>query len=170
MKLITFPLACLALCCSLSCKKGPDDSPGTNDPPVLSTTTNINNEALLKLVNDTRLAGCNCGTTVMPPVGALTWSINLGAAAIGHSKYMASIKTLTHISANGDNVGARVKVTGYNWTSVGENTAVGQTTEAQVFNDWIKSEDHCKNIMNATFKEMGAAKTDNYWVQVFAAK
>jgi uncharacterized protein YkwD len=170
MKLTVYPLVCIALCCTLSCKKGTDSSFKADDPPVPSTITNINNDALLKLVNDTRLAGCNCGATVMPPVTALTWSVNLGSAAIAHSKYLASIKTLTHISANGDNVGARVKATGYNWTAVGENAASGQTTEAQVFNDWIKSEDHCKNIMNAAFKEMGAAKTDNYWVQDFASK
>jgi len=170
MKFIAFPLACIALCCALSCKKGADTTPTITDPLVLSTATNINNDVLLKLVNDTRLAGCNCGTTVMPPVGVLTWSINLGSAAISHSKYMASITTLTHNSANGETAGARVKATGYNWTSVGENIAFGQTTEAQVFNDWVKSEEHCKNIMTASFKEMGAAKTDKYWVQVFAAK
>jgi len=53
---------------------------------------------------------------------------------------------------------------------VGENIAFGQTTEAQVFNDWIASESHCKNIMTASFKEMGAARADNYWTQVFGAK
>jgi len=106
----------------------------------------------------------------MPPVDALSWSVNLSSAAIGHSKYIASIRTLSHTSANGDNVGARVKATGYTWTVVGENIASGQTSETQVFNDWISSEAHCKNIMNAAFKEMGAAKTEYYWVQVFAAK
>ncbi|GAA4210971.1 hypothetical protein GCM10022289_39200 [Pedobacter jeongneungensis] len=170
MKFNVFPLACIALCCALSCKKGADATTTTTDPVVLNVSTNINNDALLKLVNDTRLAGCNCGITIMPPVGALTWNVNLGAAAINQSGYIASIAKLTHNSANGETVGARVKATGYNWTSVGENIAFGQTTEAQVFNDWIKSEEHCKNIMTASFKEMGAAKTDKYWVQVFAAK
>lgn len=171
MKLITFSLACLVLCCALSCKKGTDsNTPDTTLKIENSTATNINNDVLLKLVNDTRLAGCNCGTTKMPPVAALTWNANLASAAIYQSKYMASIKSMVHTSANGETVGSRVTATGYNWTTVGENIAFGQTTEAQVFNDWIASESHCKNIMTASFKEMGAAKTDNYWVQVFAAK
>jgi uncharacterized protein YkwD len=169
MKFIVYPLVCITICCALSCKKGTDSS-STDDPSVPPTTTNINNDAFLKLVNDTRLAGCNCGETVMPPVGVLSWSVDLNSAAIAHSKYIASIKALSHSSANGDGVGARVKATGYNWTIVGENIASGQTTEAQVFNSWVKSEDHCKNMMNAAFKEMGAARTDNYWVQVFAAR
>jgi len=171
MKSIHVPLMCIALCFALSCKKGTDTTAETKiDPVAISTVTNINNDALLKLVNDTRLAGCNCGTTVMPPVAALNWNINLASAAVSHSSYMASIKVLSHQSANGATVGTRVKATGYNWTTVGENIASGQTTEAQVFNDWIKSEDHCKNIMNAAFKEMGAAQTDKYWVQVFGSK
>jgi len=165
---------CVALCCAFfSCKKGTDSA--TPETPAtlkieISTTTNINNDALLKLVNDTRLAGCNCGSTKMPPVGALTWNVNLGSAAIYQSKYIASIKRLEHTSANGETVGTRVTATGYNWTTVGENLASGQTTEVQVFNEWLASESHCKNIMTASFKEMGAARTDNYWVQVFGAK
>jgi len=174
MKIIVPKLMCVALCCALfSCKKGTDSStpetPGTLKIEI-SSTTNINNDALLKLVNDTRLAGCNCGTTKMPPVAALTWNANLASAAIYQSKYMASIKSMVHTSANGETVGTRVTATGYNWTTVGENIAFGQTTEAQVFNDWIASESHCKNIMTASFKEMGAARADNYWTQVFGAK
>lgn len=175
MKSIVFPLMCIALCCTLSCKKGTDDNntPDATSPTLkieLSTATNISNEVLLKLVNDTRLAGCNCGSTKMSPVAALTWNASLASAAIYQSKYMASIKSMVHTSANGETVGARVSATGYSWTAVGENIASGQTAEAQVFNDWIASESHCKNIMSASFKEMGAAKTDLYWVQVFAAK
>lgn len=165
---------CVMLCCTLSCKKGADaNTPDTTSPTLkieLSTATNINNEALLKLVNDTRSAGCNCGSTKMPPVAALTWNANLAAAAIYQSKYMASIKSMVHTSANGETVGARVTATGYSWTAVGENIAAGQTVETQVFNDWITSESHCKNIMSPSFKEMGAAKTDIYWVQVFGLK
>ncbi len=174
MKFIVPKLMCFALCCALmSCKKGTDST--TPETPTtlkieISTTTNINNDALLKLVNDTRLAGCKCGTTTMPPVVALTWNVNLASAALYQSKYTASIKSLVHTSANGETVGIRVTATGYNWTTVGENLASGQTTEAQVFNEWLASESHCKNMMTASFKEMGAARTDNYWAQVFASK
>ncbi|WP_316827246.1 CAP domain-containing protein [Pedobacter miscanthi] len=173
MKFIAFPLTCIALCCVLSCKKGTDSAAAEIPAPLkieISSTTNINNDALLKLINDTRLAGCKCGNITMPPVAAVTWNANLASAAIYQSKYEASINKLVHTSANGETVGARVTATGYNWTSVGENVAFGQTTEAEVFNDWIKSEEHCKNIMTASFKETGAAKTDKYWVQVFASK
>ncbi|KLT65825.1 CAP domain-containing protein [Pedobacter sp. BMA] len=174
MKSLTNQMMCLVvLCFASSCKKGTDTSASEASTTLkieASTTTNINNDALLKLVNDTRLAGCTCGTTPMPAVAAVTWNANLASAAIYQSNYMASIKQLVHTSGKGETVGDRAKAAGYVWLTVGENLAEGQTTEAQVFTDWIKSESHCKNIMNASFKEMGAAKSGVYWVQVLGAR
>ncbi|MCX2575603.1 CAP domain-containing protein [Pedobacter sandarakinus] len=167
------PIVCLAISCmAISCKKSSSSASAetTLIVPKLETNTNINNDALLKLVNDTRLAGCNCGATLMPPVSALTWNANLASAAIAQSKYMESINKMQHESANGDDVGKRITAAGYIWKTAGENIAQGQTSESQVFNDWIKSEGHCRNIMNGAFKEMGAAKSGTFWTQVFASK
>lgn len=166
----SIPLIGLALCLALSCKKSSTTEPEITKDPVMTVQTNLNNEVMLKLVNDTRAAGCNCGTTVMPPVPTLTWNNQLAAAAAGHSKYMASANIMTHASADGKTFADRITAAGYVWTTAGENVAQGQTTEAQVFNDWIKSEDHCKNIMNARFKDMGVARQGNFWTQDFASK
>jgi len=168
-------MMCIAmLCCAVSCKKGNDSS---STEPVATTlkieasaVTNINNDVLLKLVNDTRLAGCKFGATTMPPVPVLSWNINLASAAVYHSKYLESIKDLKHENANGAGVGDRVTAAGYTWKFVAENIAEGQTTEAQVFDAWLKSEGHCKNMMSANVKEMGAARSGVYWTQVFASK
>jgi len=174
MKLFVPMIGLAVVCLAISCKK--NESAKSSDPEVntkkieTSTTTNINNDALLKLVNDIRLAGCNCGTTVMPPVAAVSWNTNLATAAINQSKYMESINKMQHESANGTGVGDRVTAAGYVWKAVGENVAQGQTSESQVFNDWLKSEGHCKNMMNANYKEVGAARSGAFWAQVFAAK
>ena len=166
---------CLAMIClATSCKKNINTANDENLTPQAKTEsaaqTNLNNDLMLKLVNDTRLAGCNCGTTKMPPVAGVTWNANLTLAAITQSKYMLSINKMQHESADGTSVGNRVTATGYIWKVVGENIASGQTSELQVFNDWLKSEGHCKNMMNANFKEMGAARSGTFWTQVFAAK
>lgn len=169
------PMMCLAIIClATSCKKS-IDSQAELSPIFLQSTphsasTDLNNDLMLKLVNDTRLAGCNCGATVMPPVGVLTWNDNLTSAAITHSKFMQSINKMQHEAADGTGVGNRATASGYVWRAVGENIAHGQTTEQQVFNDWLKSEGHCKNMMNANFKETGAARSGTFWTQVFAAK
>ncbi|RZK21638.1 MAG: CAP domain-containing protein [Pedobacter sp.] len=171
MKLIVPMIGLAIVCLATSCKKGTDSSIAETTSKIeTSSVTNINNELLLKLVNDIRLAGCNCGTTAMPPVAVLSWNTNLASAAISHSKYMAFINKMQHESADGTGVGNRLTATGYVWKAVGENVAQGQTSENQVFNDWLKSEGHCKNMMNANYKEMGAAKSGAFWTQVFATK
>ncbi|QPH39287.1 CAP domain-containing protein [Pedobacter endophyticus] len=171
MKKKIVPTMCIAaLCLFASCSKRNDCceiKPETKEEIEYKVNSNIDNDLLLKMVNDIRTAGCNCGSSIMPPVPAITWNHLLTAAAINQVSYMAAAKTLTHTSANGGSVGDRVTATGYKWRAVGENIAVGQKSEQEVFNAWLKSEGHCKNIMNAAFKEMGAAKVDSYWSQVF---
>ena len=49
-----------------------------------------------------------------------------------------------------------------------ENIANGYASEQSVMNGWLGSEGHCKNIMNGSFKEMGAGREGNYWTQILA--
>ena len=171
MKKIFIPVMGMAMLCFFSsCSKETDCceiEPETTEET--KTVTNIDNELLLKLVNDLRIAGCNCGSTAMPPVKPLAWNVNLASAAIGHSEFMASAKVLQHESADGKTVGYRVSATGYNWSNVGENIARGQTSEEQVFKDWLASEPHCKNMMYAVLKDMGAARSGTNWTQIFVS-
>jgi uncharacterized protein YkwD len=172
----------LALCasiCFISCKKNSAEinpatktADTTTTPPVSNkVNTNIDNTAMLKLINDTRAAGCTCGTTVMPPVAPLTWNDILASAALSHSQDMNTTGQFSHNSSDRTSFSARITAAGYtNWSALGENIAYGQTTEQQVFDGWIQSEGHCKNIMNSSFKEMGAARSGIYWTQDFGAK
>jgi uncharacterized protein YkwD len=166
MKKSYLALICVAFSIA-SCKKSDIDAvtnPSNTGNPV---TTNLNNDLLLKLVNEKRASGCNCGTTVMPPVAALTWNNLLAAAALTHSKDMNANNYFSHTSLNGNSPGDRITTTGYKWSAYGENIAAGQPTEQAVFDAWITSEGHCKNIMSSLFKEMGAAKDGKYWTQEF---
>ncbi|RNL51709.1 CAP domain-containing protein [Pedobacter jejuensis] len=156
-----------------SCKKN-DLSVTTNNEKPLNTglvvNTNLNNDLFLKLVNDVRKAGCNCGSSIMPAVAPLAWNNLLAAAALAHSKDMNANNYFSHTSLDGKNAGMRITAAGYQWTTYGENIAAGQPNEQAVFDAWITSEGHCKNIMNANFKEMAVAKDGRYWTQEFAAK
>jgi uncharacterized protein YkwD len=154
-----------------SCQKEsvtPDPAdPATTDPQVVY---NINKANLLQLVNDVRQKGCICGSTVMPPVAMITWNDQLAKAAYDHSKDMVVNNYFSHTGADGSDPGKRITAAGYAWKTYGENIASGYTSEQQVFNAWINSEGHCKNIMGANFKEMGAGRESNMWTQVFGAK
>lgn len=131
---------------------------------------NLNADVMLDMINDVRASGCTCGSTVMPAVAALAWNDLLAKAAYNHSKDMELNNYFSHVSGNNETTGDRMKAVGYNWRAYGENIALGQTTEEVVMNSWLKSEGHCKNIMNKSFKELGAGRSGNYWTQVFGAK
>ena len=146
-----------------------DDTPDADENIVVAT--NLDNALILKLVNDKRTAGCMCGTTLMPPVPAVTWNNLLAKAAAFHSADMNTNKFFDHVStSNGKGTADRVTATGYKWKLLAENLASGQIDEIAVVNAWTASESHCKNFMTANLKEMGLAKNGIYWTQVFGTK
>ncbi|ROV60399.1 CAP domain-containing protein [Vibrio ponticus] len=131
-------------------------------------------EQMLAAVNNARATSRQCGSTYMPPVSALTWDYDLESAAFRHSSDMANGDFMSHTGSDGSSVADRVDATGYAWSRVGENIAVGQTSINAVVNAWLNSEGHCMNIMNADFEQMGASLVENhsgaygyYWTQVF---
>lgn len=155
-----------------SCKKETVSPDGSSDGTGGggSMVYNLNKDQILQLVNDARQKGCTCGSTVMPAVPVLTWNDQLAKAAYDHSKDMFGNNYFSHTGLNGSSPGDRIKAAGYNWSGYGENIASGYTTEQQVMNAWLASEGHCKNIMSANVKEMGAGREGNYWTQVFGKK
>lgn len=135
-----------------------------------SEYTNLDNDLLLKLVNEKRTNGCNCGGKYMPPVTALTWNDAIAQAAAAHSRDMNTRNFFSHTSANGQQLRDRFNAVGYKWMAIGENIAMGQRDEYEVINAWLKSPGHCLNLMNAEFREMGAARSGRYWTQDFGKK
>lgn len=162
----------LLVCCLLySCQKeaisAKDNNVVISDPGVVF---NVNKNAMLDLVNRVRRSGCTCGTTNMPAVGALTWNDRLSQAAYEHSKDMQTQNYFSHTSKNGADPGTRISNAGYTWRAYGENIAKGYINEESVMDGWLKSEGHCKNIMNPNFKELGAGREGDYWAQEFGAR
>lgn len=138
--------------------------------PLNDTKTNINNELLLRLVNEKRKQGCNCGNKYMPPAPMLRWNDTIAKAASNHSKDMDINRFFDHRSSDGRNLRDRFNAVGYKWMAIAENIAYGQKDEYAVIASWMKSKGHCENIMNPVYKEMGAAKEGIYWTQDFGTK
>lgn len=167
------PVILLAPILFFSCKKSDvvaDKSSGTGGNNPGTVVYNVNKTELLQLVNDVRTKGCTCGTTAMPAVGTLAWNDQLAKAAYDHSADMNTNNYFSHTGLDGSDPGQRIAAAGYSWSSWGENIANGYTTEQAVMNAWLGSEGHCKNIMNAGFKEMGLGREGNYWTQDFGSK
>ena len=148
----------------------PLQQPTSKVDPDIIVNTNINNTLMLKLVNDKRATGCNCGITAMPPVPSLTWNNLLAAAASAHSKDMATNNFFAHESSTGKTTADRLNLVGYKSVAFAENIASGQIDEQVVMDAWLASEGHCKNIMNVNVKEIGVAREGKYWTQVFGAR
>ncbi|WP_231491934.1 CAP domain-containing protein [Pedobacter sp. Leaf170] len=169
MKKVYIPVFAIILLFT-SCKKNTEvifEEETITKNTIATVSTGLNNDLLLKLINDVRSKGCNCGTTAMPPVIVLNWNNLLASAALGHSKDMNTNNYFSHTSLDGRSAGNRITAAGYKWTTYGENIAAGQSNEQAVFDAWINSEGHCKNIMNANFRDMGVAKDGRYWTQEF---
>jgi uncharacterized protein YkwD len=129
----------------------------------------------LDLINQTRAKGCKCGNTYMPPAPPLIWNDELEDAAKGHANDMAKQSYFSHESKDGRTMSSRIVTAGYyfkGWKSftVGENIAFGQTSIREVMAGWFKSEGHCHNLMNPSFKEVGVAEKNKYWVQDFGGR
>ena len=147
----------------VGCTKDPirEETPDQDEP---------SKNKMLNLVNEYRKSGCKCGSVDMPPVPALQWNAALEAAATAHSLDMNQNSFLSHAGSDGSNAADRITAQGYAWKTWGENIAQGYTSEEAAMAGWISSPDHCKNIMDAGYKEMGSARRGTYWTQVFAAR
>lgn len=153
-----------------SCTKIVDPPPTTTNTSGGDAPTSPDQQKMLDLVNEARTQGHQCGSTYYPPVGELTWNTKLEQAAQKHSEYMERSGNFDHTGDGGSDAGDRITAEGYNWSSYGENIADGYPTEEKVMQAWLESPGHCKNIMDADYKEMGVATSGTYWTQVFGTQ
>ena len=79
---------------------------------------------------------------------------------------------LSHAGADGSTPGERALQAGYRWRVIGENIAAGPDSAQQVVAGWLASPEHCANIMDIRFTEMGVAfeidwrrASGIYWAQ-----
>ena len=122
-----------------------------------------------------RLTNVERAKAGLPP---LKLNNQLLAAAQDHSNDMAQDDFFSHTGADGSSVGDRVRNSGYQYSTTGENIAAGQTTPAQVVEGWMNSPGHRANILNPNYTEIGvgyeylqndtgSVNYNHYWTQVF---
>jgi len=141
-----------------------------NRPKPSAFSSTVNKNVLLKLVNEVRAKGCQCGDTYYNPAPAVSWNSQLEQAAFFHSVDMFQQKYFSHIAPDNSRGGTRIERVGYSWKAYGENIAMGYNNEKAVLQGWIKSPGHCKNLMNKAYTEMGVARAGTYWTQEFATR
>ena len=168
--------------------------------PISTTKTNIsyNNlnqptkNKILLAINKARAVARDChdGLGLVAPAPALTWNNELYVSAFEHSTDLATSNTFSHNGSGtssditGSNNGKkstfieRIEANGYsNYELIGENIAGGYSSIDLVIEAWINSPQHCGNLMNSEFEEVGVAVISNensdykiYWTQNFGLK
>lgn len=129
-------------------------------------------EALLDTVNRARARGADCGLRgKQPPAPPLASSIALSCAARSHALDMSTRGFFAHADPEGRRVRDRARSFGYTG-QVGENLAWGQSTPAQVVEVWLRSPDHCQNMLRPQLSAAGAgfarsAAGKTFWAQVY---
>ena len=104
---------------------------------------------------------------------ALKASETLFNVARAHSANMAKQKKMEHV-LDAKNPADRIKAAGYRYSYAGENIAAGNGwTLDEVFQTWMDSEPHKKNILTKEFTEIGIGimrdgQNKFYYTQVFA--
>jgi uncharacterized protein YkwD len=86
---------------------------------------------------------------------------------------MARKRFFEHRGSDGSQPRDRVRRAGYSSRLTGENIAYGPVSAEEVVAGWLASPDHCANIMDPRFRDIGVGvaagrgRGEIYWVQTF---
>lgn len=121
------------------------------------------------LTNRARRRGAVCGGVRKPPAPPLGWHDGLGRAARKWSRALSLTGTLSHdrMTQRVRAVGIRVCAKRRTW---GENVAYNASAD-RVVAAWLRSPDHCRNIMNPRYGLLGVGMVRKgrrqYYTQLF---
>lgn len=131
---------------------------------------------VLELTNEARSHGRDCGARYFAAAPPLTPSPALERAAARYARDMATHGYMDHTGRDGSSPGERATRSGYRWRETGENLASGVMTPEDAVAGWVRSPEHCANLMDPGFRHMGVAYAVNsrqeagiYWAQEFGA-
>ncbi len=124
-------------------------------------------QTILDKINAIRKKGCQCGKKYMPPTTTLAWDYRLEKAANRHAKDMFLHKNYNHTGTDRSSPDERISDAGFEWEGVSENIAWGFYTFDDALKNWLKSERHCRNLMDPFYTHIGISQYRSCWVQDF---
>ncbi len=90
----------------------------------------------------------------LPPLGA---NAGLDRMAQSWSTFMVAHDEYDHAAFV-----ARLGAFGYHWRTAGENIATGYATPRGVVLAWMSSQEHCRNILEPVFRDVGVGVVPGY--------
>src|SRR5436305_9351566 len=88
-------------------------------------------------------------------LGPLRPRAELDHAAQDHSDEMVTHDRFAHDGPGESGPGTRLDRAGYQWSARGEAIATGYRTPAQTVRAWLRSTDHCRILLSATYEDIG---------------
>ena len=151
-----------------ACGSGSPDAGEPSKPPQDETedgTDSTPAKTIPEMLNQAR------ARNNLPPV---TRSTRLDSAAVTHGRDMAQNNFFSHTSSDGKTVLNRFRDSGFKACWSAENIAWGQQTKADVFESWMASSAHRKNMMSPEAVRFGLARVgdrdgshDPLWVMIY---
>lgn len=131
---------------------------------TVPTVTDSLQQEMVSAVNQARAVGRSCGATYYVAAAPVKWNDKIATAALKHTTDMVTNNVYSHTGSDGTSPGDRLMAAGYAWKASGENIAVGFSSTTAVFQAWLGSEGHCRNIMKPEFTDIGAAAADGNYI------
>ncbi|UUZ85104.1 CAP domain-containing protein [Paenibacillus sp. P26] len=100
-------------------------------------------------------------------LSALTMNAKLSNVAMMKAKDMFNNHYFDHQSPTYGSPFDMMNANGISFSYAGENIAQGQTSPAEVMNQWMNSPGHRANILNQSYTQIGIAYYNGEWVQEF---
>jgi uncharacterized protein YkwD len=143
----------------------PSGSTSTGTPSGTTTDTSHADVSIAQMLTQHNQLRSSLGLT------KFTMNSTLSLIAQRQAAYNSSIGTISHADANGGQCWDRATAAGYKWTTIGENIAFS-TNPQHVFNLWVNSPGHYRNMTNPLFTQIGIGKVTagggEYWCVVMA--
>lgn len=155
---------------------------------IPSISEELKSEYLIA-VNNARTKPQECGEKgAFPATTTLTWNKKLYRAAYEHMQDLIESQTFAHEGSGGESdwtgyllgkksdLIERAESHNYDWHRLGENLGGGTNimTGKEMVQAWLDSDNHCENLMNPNFTEVGMVMIKkegslytHYWGQAF---
>ena len=101
--------------------------------------------------------------------GPLQWDDRIATVAQRHNEDMASHHYFAHNNLEGRTPFDRLRAAHVTFRGAAENIASGQLTGSQVFNGWLNSPGHRRNIEDCSYTHHGLGLANTYWTHDFIA-
>lgn len=127
-------------------------------------------QRVLETLNALRAQTRACGSAMRAAGGPLRWDARLASSARRHAADLSQGDELRHLGPQGVGLRERLRRNGYTAQRAGENLAAGQESLDEVLQTWVTSAQHCDNLMQGEFTEVGMAcvlgpgRYQRYWV------